>query len=72
MALSSVSVVCSSLLLYRYRPPKILKFYDRKLRAGDLGLESVEIELADGTSMSHHIDPMCLMAEGGECTHATH
>jgi len=41
MALSSLSVLCSSLLLNRYSPPKIDKMYGRKMRQGTLGLEMV-------------------------------
>ena len=41
MALSSVSVLMSSLLLNRYKPPRFEKRYGRKIREGRLGLESV-------------------------------
>lgn len=43
MALSSLSVLCSSLLLNRYVPPKIDKWYGRDLRQGTLGLEIVSV-----------------------------
>jgi len=43
MALSSLSVLCSSLLLNRYVPPKIDKYYGRDLRRGTLGLEMVSV-----------------------------
>jgi len=43
MALSSLSVLCSSLLLNRYVPPKIDKWYGRDLRRGTLGLEMVSV-----------------------------
>ena len=41
MALSSVSVLASSLSLNRYNPPVFDKIYGRKLRNGELGLEKV-------------------------------
>jgi len=43
MALSSLSVLCSSLLLNRYSPPKIDKIYGRTLRQGTLGLEALSV-----------------------------
>mmetsp|Transcript_21736 Transcript_21736/g.42729 ORF Transcript_21736/g.42729 Transcript_21736/m.42729 type:complete len:1166 (+) Transcript_21736:650-4147(+) len=44
MALSSISVVTMSLLLKRYKPPKIAqRKYGRTLRNGTLGLESLDI-----------------------------
>jgi len=46
MALSSLSVLASSLLLNRYVPPKIDKWYGRDLRRGTLGLEMVSVSSA--------------------------
>ena len=41
MALSSVSVLSSSLSLNRYKPPVFDKTYGRTMRGGDLGLEKI-------------------------------
>jgi len=41
MALSSVSVLASSLSLNRYKPPVFDKKYGRTLRGGELGLEKI-------------------------------
>ena len=43
MALSSVSVLVSSLLLNRYKAPQFEKKYGRALRRGELGLEEVNM-----------------------------
>lgn len=43
MALSSISVLVSSLLLNRYRPPQFERKYGRALRKGRLGLERVSV-----------------------------
>mmetsp|Transcript_36426 Transcript_36426/g.74151 ORF Transcript_36426/g.74151 Transcript_36426/m.74151 type:complete len:1216 (+) Transcript_36426:79-3726(+) len=43
MALSSISVLVSSLLLGRYKPPQFEKRYGRSLRAGALGLEEIDV-----------------------------
>ena len=43
MALSSVSVLVSSLLLNRYKAPQFEKKYGRALRRGELGLEEVSM-----------------------------
>ena len=43
MALSSISVLLSSLLLGRYKPPRFEKKYGRALRHGTLGLEQVDV-----------------------------
>ena len=42
MIFSSLSVLCSSLLLNIYKKPEFKKYYGRALRKGALGLESVE------------------------------
>ena len=73
MALSSVSVVVSSLLLRNYKPPKIKSTYGRKLRQGKLGIESVQMHIfsqanAPGGTINFKIDPGCMMAYGGDCT----
>ncbi len=41
MALSSVSVLASSLSLNRYKPPVFDKIYGRTMRGGELGLEKI-------------------------------
>ena len=69
MALSSVSVVVSSLLLRNYRPPKIKSTFGRKLRQGKLGIESVQMQMfsqvdAPGGEINFKIDPGCMMAYG--------
>ena len=47
MILSSLSVLCSSLLLNTYKPPEYKKhYYGRKLRDGTLGLEGVDVVLS--------------------------
>ena len=73
MAMSSVSVVISSILLRNYKPPKIESSYGREVRQGTLGIESVKMELESennggGGGIAYHIDPGCMMAYGGACT----
>ena len=73
MAMSSVSVVISSLLLRNYKPPRIQSRYGREVRQGTLGIESVKLELESesgrrGASVGYKIDPGCMMAYGGVCT----
>jgi len=60
MALSSMSVLASSLLLNRYRPPTYEKKYGRDLRNGQLGLERVSVNF-QRTSMfsSKPVDVEC-------------
>mmetsp|Transcript_46822 Transcript_46822/g.102319 ORF Transcript_46822/g.102319 Transcript_46822/m.102319 type:complete len:1181 (-) Transcript_46822:118-3660(-) len=66
MAMSSVTVVSSSLLLRRYRPPGIEAQGRRRLR----GLEVLPRILGAQRSRVHErsVDAGCLMATGGPCT----
>ena len=66
MAMSSLSVLLSSLLLNRYRPPQFDKKYGRYLRDGELGLEKISMILPNG---SHAVLPVTCycMEDGGEC-----
>jgi len=67
MALSSVSVLTSSLLLNRYRPPVLEKKYGRALRSGKLGLEEVVVTSSDG--MQQVVTVACAsMSAGGPCS----
>jgi Cu+-exporting ATPase len=51
MALSSVSVLSSSLLLNRYQPPQFSKKYGKNLRQGKLGLETVDMKTGSGSKI---------------------
>ena len=74
MALSSVSVVMSSVMLKRYKPPVVESSYGRSLRDGTLGLETIEMQVRnEGLLGSEHkikyaIDHGCMMAFDGPCT----
>jgi len=74
MALSSVSVVLSSLMLKRYTPPQVDFSFGRSLRQGKLGLEKIEMRLrndgliASEKSISYEVDAGCMMAFNGPCT----
>ncbi|KAL7519609.1 hypothetical protein ACHAWX_004366 [Stephanocyclus meneghinianus] len=48
MALSSVSVLSSSLLLNRYQPPQFSKKYGKDLRRGKLGIERIDVTTSSG------------------------
>ena len=48
MALSSVSVLSSSLLLNRYKPPQFSKKYGKDLRYGKLGIETIDVKTGSG------------------------
>jgi len=68
MILSSLSVICSSLLLNRYTPPQYEKIYGRRLREGRLGLESVIIAQSANKKVNHINVKLCKsMADGGKC-----
>eukprot|EP00979_Chaetoceros_neogracilis_P001494 scaffold253_cov267-Chaetoceros_neogracile.AAC.27 len=64
MILSSLSVLCSSLLLNMYKKPEFKKFYGRALRKGALGLESVEASFAT----TRQIVQCTAMEHGEECS----
>jgi len=51
MIFSSISVLLSSLLLNRYKPPRFDKQYGRVLRQGKLDLESVSV-ISNGTEIA--------------------
>jgi P-type Cu+ transporter len=73
MALSSVSVVLSSILLKRYRPPEITPSFGRTVRhGGALGIEKVVVVTHDmfhkTQENDYHVDPGCMMAFNGPCT----
>lgn len=74
MAMSSVSVIVSSILLRNYKPPKIESVYGRTVRQGKLGIESLEVHLSSNkgihgnTTVAYKIDPGCMMAYGGVCS----
>ena len=69
MALSSVSVVASSLLLGRYRAPVVRRIYGSQLRGGQLGLERVEVrDAARGALVAEKaVCVECAAARGGRC-----
>merc|ERR1712038_1514498 len=68
MILSSLSVICSSLLLNRYTPPQYEKIHGRRLREGRLGLESVIIAQSANKKVNHINVKLCeSMADGGKC-----
>jgi len=66
MVLSSLSVLFSSLLLNRYRPPQFEKKYGRLLRKGELGLEHVSVKMPAVGSYSIPVTCHCT-EEGGVC-----
>ena len=73
MALSSVSVVMSSILLKRYRPPEVKPSFGRTVRHGGvLGIEKVVVVTRDAfcrtQETDYSIDPGCMMAFNGPCT----
>ena len=55
MALSSVSVLSSSLLLNRYKPPQFSKKYGKHLRMGRLGIEKIEVKSGSGEQMRVYV-----------------
>lgn len=56
MALSSVSVLTSSLSLNRYQPPKFnAKKYGRDVRGGELGVEQIAVSLGDGEQIEFNV-----------------
>ncbi|GBG30290.1 Copper-transporting ATPase RAN1 [Hondaea fermentalgiana] len=56
MALSSISVLASSLLLKRYRAPEIsARTYGRTLREGTLGLESMRVRIGSGSDQDVNV-----------------
>lgn len=57
MALSSVSVLTSSLSLNRYRPPTFSKTYGRELRGGLLGIERIGFK--DSAGEEYDITVQC-------------
>jgi soluble P-type ATPase len=66
MALSSVSVLSSSLLLNRYRPPQFVKKYGKNLRQGKLGIEKIDITTG---SSEIHVSVQCdAMLRNEPCT----
>ncbi|KAL7473781.1 hypothetical protein ACHAXS_014459 [Conticribra weissflogii] len=58
MALSSVSVLMSSLLLNWYKPPTYAKKYGRILRKGELGIEKIDF-VSRSTGETHSISVQC-------------
>lgn len=58
MALSSVSVLASSLSLNWYKPPTFTKKYGRDLRKGELGIEKIDF-LSPSTGESYNISVQC-------------
>eukprot|EP00569_Conticribra_weissflogii_P003251 CAMPEP_0171346872 /NCGR_PEP_ID=MMETSP0878-20121228/26180_1 /TAXON_ID=67004 /ORGANISM="Thalassiosira weissflogii, Strain CCMP1336" /LENGTH=1191 /DNA_ID=CAMNT_0011850705 /DNA_START=193 /DNA_END=3765 /DNA_ORIENTATION=- len=58
MALSSVSVLMSSLLLNWYKPPEFAKQYGRVLRKGELGIEKIDF-VSPSTGETHSIFVQC-------------
>ena len=66
MALSSVSVLTSSLSLNRYKPPVFSKQYGRTMRGCELGLEKIQTEF-QGKRFS--VDVQCeSMRSNGPCS----
>lgn len=56
MALSSVSVLTSSLSLNRYRPPSFSsKRYGRKIRSCELGVEEIGFTMSSGKKFNIHV-----------------
>merc|ERR1711998_561105 len=69
MAMSSVCVVCSSLLLYRYKPVTFKSTYERRVKGGSLQLGKIDVLASDGTRIETIIiDPGCTMESGGPCS----
>uniref|UniRef100_A0A7S4J9S3 P-type ATPase A domain-containing protein n=1 Tax=Odontella aurita TaxID=265563 RepID=A0A7S4J9S3_9STRA len=67
MALSSLSVLVSSLLLNRYRPPRFEKKFGRDLRRGALGLESVNVVSSRGLVKTVNVELCEGMTDEGHC-----
>ncbi|KAL3783383.1 hypothetical protein HJC23_013428, partial [Cyclotella cryptica] len=55
MALSSVSVLSSSLLLNRYQPPQFSKKYGKALRRGKLGIERIHVTTGSGEEIKVNV-----------------
>jgi cation transport ATPase len=67
MALSSVSVLSSSLLLNRYQPPQFSKRYGKDLRQGKLGIEQIDVKTGSGEQI--HVSVQCdAMLRNEPCT----
>ena len=68
MALSSVSVLASSLSLNRYRPPTFTKKYGRDLRGGELGIEKIVYTGSSGMQFDITVKREAAIGESEELT----